>query len=101
MHVKTVTYNSQNYGTLGLGLIVSYLATWLHYDLISRTSTHNNNSWLATEKIYVTRHEKIGLMYTKYTPSHYSTYLNFYVSYMSYVNCIKFPLFAMYIEKFH
>ena len=37
----------------------------------------------------VTRHEKIGLMCTKYTLSHYSTYLTFRVSYASSVNCIQ------------
>ena len=37
----------------------------------------------------VTQHEKIGLMRTKYTPSHYSTYLIFWVTYASSVNCIK------------
>ena len=37
----------------------------------------------------VTRHER-RLMCTKYTPSHYSTYLIFVVSYTNFVNCIKF-----------
>ena len=38
---------------------------------------------------YVTQHEKIGLMYTKYTTSHYSAYLIFCDSYTSLVNCIE------------
>ena len=33
---------------------------------------------------YVTQHDKIGLMYTKYTPSHYSTYFNLFMT-----NCIN------------
>ena len=41
--------------------------------------------------IIVTQHEKIELMCTKYTPSHYSTYLTFSIRYTSYVKCINFP----------
>ena len=41
---------------------------------------------------FVTQHEKIGLMCTKYTPSDYSIYLRFCVSYISSVNCIKIPI---------
>ena len=40
----------------------------------------------------MTRHEKIGLMCTKFTPSHYSTYLTFSERCTSSVNCIKFPI---------
>ena len=51
--------------------------------------------------INVTRHEKIGLMCTKYTSSNYFT---FCVSYRSSVNCIKFSLvcstsFESFINK--
>ena len=35
--------------------------------------------------IIMTQHDKIGLMCTKYTPSHYSTYLTFSITYTSYV----------------
>ena len=38
---------------------------------------------------FVTRHEKIGLICTKYTTSHNSTYLTFCESYTSSVNCLK------------
>ena len=31
--------------------------------------------------LYVTRHEKTRLMYTKYTPSYYGTYLLYYLTY--------------------
>ena len=41
---------------------------------------------------YVTGHEKIGLMSTKYTPLYYSNYLYFCVSYINSVNCIEFPI---------
>ena len=37
--------------------------------------------------VYVTWHEKIGLMYTKYILSHYSTYLTFCTGYTRSVNC--------------
>ena len=39
----------------------------------------------------VTQHEKIGLMCTKYTPSHYSVYPTFIVSYVRSVNCNALP----------
>ena len=38
-------------------------------------------------QLYVTRHEKIGLMCTNYTPSCYSMYLTFWVKYASYSSC--------------
>ena len=41
---------------------------------------------------YVTRHEKIELMCTKYTPLHYSTSLTFCVRYTSSVNFIIFSI---------
>ena len=37
----------------------------------------------------VTRHEKIGLMCTKYTASHYCTYLTFCECYTNSVNCLE------------
>ena len=46
--------------------------------------------------IFLTRHEKTGLMYTKYTPSHFSTYFTFCVSYMSSISRIKFPIVYSY-----
>ena len=54
--------------------------------------------------IYVTRHEEIGLMCTKFTSSNYFTYFTFCVSYRSSVNCIKFSLmcstnFESFIDK--
>ena len=42
--------------------------------------------------IYVTRHEKAMLMYTKYTALHYLNYFTFRVSYTGSVNCIGFPI---------
>ena len=42
--------------------------------------------------LIVTQHEEIGLMYTKYTFSHYFNYLTFHASYRSSVNYIKFPI---------
>ena len=41
---------------------------------------------------YVTWHEKIGLMCTNYTSSHYSIYLTFYTSYTRSVNCNEWPI---------
>ena len=43
-------------------------------------------------KTNVTRHEKIGLMYTKYTPSYSFTYLIFCTNYTSSVNCNEKPI---------
>ena len=40
--------------------------------------------------IYVTRHEKTRLMYTKYTSSYYVTYLLYYLRYCNSVNFIRF-----------
>ena len=42
--------------------------------------------------LYVTRHEKIGLICTKYTSSHYPMYLNIWVRYLSSVNCRTFSI---------
>ena len=42
--------------------------------------------------VFVTQHEKTGLMCTKYTNPHYSIYLTFRASCTSFVNCIKFPM---------
>ena len=42
--------------------------------------------------IFVTRHEKTGLMCTKYTPLYYSTLLEFFVSYFNSINCIIFSI---------
>ena len=39
---------------------------------------------------YVTRHEKTGLMYTKYTSSYYGPYLLYCLRYGNSVNCIRF-----------
>ena len=56
------------------------------------------------QNIYVTQHEKIGLMCTIYTSLNYFTYFTFCVSYRSSVNCIKFSLvcstsFESFIDK--
>ena len=40
---------------------------------------------------YVTRHEKTGLMYTKYTSLYYGTYLLYCLRYQNSVNCIRLP----------
>ena len=40
--------------------------------------------------IFVTRHEKTMLMYTKYISLHYFNYLSFCVSHTDSVNCIGF-----------
>ena len=42
--------------------------------------------------IYVTRHEKTGLMYTKYTSSYYGLYLLYCSTYQSSVNCYRFAM---------
>ena len=42
--------------------------------------------------LYVTQHEKIGLMCTKYTPSHYFNYLTSCIRYTSSVNAIELPI---------
>ena len=47
----------------------------------------------------MTRHEKIGLMCTKYISLHYSTYHTFCTSYMSSVSCIKFPIVCCISDK--
>ena len=39
--------------------------------------------------IYVTRHEKTGLMFTKYTTQHYDIYLLYC---LNSINCIGFPM---------
>ena len=41
---------------------------------------------------YVTQHEKIGLMCTKYTPSYYSICLTFCTCYSKSVTCVKQPI---------
>ena len=38
-------------------------------------------AWHRWKFIYVTRHEKTGLMYTKYTSSYYGTYLLYCLGY--------------------
>ena len=48
---------------------------------------------------YVTQHEKTMLMYIKCTSLHYFNYLNFCVSYTSYVKCIVFPIVNCTISK--
>ena len=40
--------------------------------------------------INVTKPERIGLIYTKYTYSYYGIYLLFYICYAKYVNFIEF-----------
>ena len=42
--------------------------------------------------VYVTRHEKNGLMYTKYTFLYYGTYLLYCLRYLNSVNSIRFPI---------
>ena len=52
-------------------------------------NSHSYNSFycprLQLATLIVIRYEKIGLMCTKYTPSHYSNYLIICVSYLSFV----------------
>ena len=50
--------------------------------------------------IYVTRPEKTGLIYTKYTYSYYGPYLLFCVSYAISVNCFEFLRICAYMMKF-
>ena len=40
----------------------------------------------------MTEHEKTGLMYTKYVSLYYGTYLLYCLTYLSSVNCIRFPM---------
>ena len=64
-------------------------------DIVIGCESHLDNSFSSQEIFplqYVTQHEKIGLMCTKYSPSHYSTYLRFFVRYTSSVNCIIFAM---------
>ena len=49
--------------------------------------------------LYVTRHEKAMLIYTKYTSLHYFNYLTFCVSYTRSVNCIASQLLAVLLGK--
>ena len=42
--------------------------------------------------IYVTWHEKTGLMYTKYTYPHYGVYLHYCIRFTKSVNFIRFPM---------
>ena len=74
-------------------LILSSVVSFVKMGLLLRSHPWSiNMSWVVNfyDPKYVTRHEKIGLMCTKYTPLHYSTYLPFCVSYTCSVNCIKF-----------
>ena len=52
----------------------------------------NRHSSVDRQTKFVTRHEKTGLMYTKYTYSHYGTYLLFCFRYYRSVNCIRFHM---------
>ena len=63
-----------------------YLAIYTHSQMLCACI---NYLYMA---LYVTQHEKIGLMCTKYTPSHYSIYLTFSVRCTSSVNCMKLPI---------
>ena len=45
---------------------------------------------LISTTIYVTRHEKTGLMYTKYTRSYYYKYLRYCIRYSQSVSCMRF-----------
>ena len=49
---------------------------------------YNVLSKIITVTSYVTRHEKIGLMCTKYTPSYYFIYLTLCTSYIRSVTCM-------------
>ena len=40
--------------------------------------------------MYVTRHEKTGFMYAKYTFSYNSLYLLYYITYLKSVCCMRF-----------
>ena len=62
------------YGQMYMYLIASF---------VKIINTHN------VYAIIVTRHEKIGLMYTKYITSHFSTYHTFCDSYTGSVNCTE------------
>ena len=75
---------------------------WIHTDseapvapagtpaaMTTNVGSSNANTIRHALKQYVTRHEKIGLMCTKCTPSYYSTYFNLYTSYTNSVNCVK------------
>ena len=44
-------------------------------------------------------YEKTMLMYTKHIPLHYFNYLTFCVRYVSYVNCISFPIASCAISE--
>ena len=85
MYIYMLAFTAIAYAQLAIySVLGSYLPAYL--------LTHWNYVPLMLMYVYVTRHEKIGLMCTKYMPLHYSTYLTFYVTYTSFVNCIKFPI---------
>ena len=50
----------------------------------------NHNTFIEHTAIYVTRHEKTMLMYTKYTSLRYLDYLASCASFTTSVNCIEF-----------
>ena len=60
--------------------------------------THGNHIFLNAYVLIVTRHQKIGLVCTKYIASHYSMYLILCVSYTDSVN-YNYPLCSVLVTK--
>ena len=50
--------------------------------------------------MYVTKPEKIGLIYTKHTCSYYGAYILFCIHYIKHVSFIEFPTDCVYDEIF-
>ena len=48
--------------------------------------------YVIENSIFVTEHEKTGLMYTKYIYLYYGTYLLYCLRYLNSVNCIRFTM---------
>ena len=79
------THYAKNYaGIIDTGLFdggVRILITYSIYSHFLFLIKHNN---------YVIRHEKTGLMYTKYTNSYKTEYLHYCTSYFQSASCIRF-----------
>ena len=84
-------FNLENPGSMLNREVYTYCENfWVHGNIFIQLYTLQLMTIISGP--YVTRHEKIGLVCTKYTPSHNSTYLTFSIRYMRYVNCMKFPI---------
>ena len=68
-----------------------YLPYLRMYDDMSYAAQGEGERNTLTQTLtYVTRHEKTGLMYTKYTRSYKTEYLHYCTSYLQSASCIRF-----------